>query len=770
MSVWIEEADLIDIEDIENIPFRSTRRIDDFLAGNKYRIIMSTKGYGKTFLLKLKKRQLQRAGIQCIPDNVLLDKPSGEPIFSRDMVSYYDESFDNWKNLWSNAIALAFAKNRYSGINLELRDTDLRQLLDSPMCHSVCDFFSRLVVLGRDQTFRVNAELSPQVGSILNQIRTPLATFIDNVDEIFTKHLQKGNVSSSSRTGELGRNIWYYSQMGLIKAIFEVNRINHHIKIFASIRKEAFLRFASSSDQEMIQQYNSIAFDIRYSDVDLEHIFKENIQNESKQNLTDPNAKDLLSAFFGEKNLSFEHVHTGDVEKIFKYIFRHTLQRPRDFMTIGRGISDLDNPGERTEVHIKRSVNDSSTLIARQYIGEFQPHVTGLDLERFWGILPCNVLSKNQVHDICTQYNHQDSCRGRNCRKCNKVHVMCTLYRVGLIGYIIIDPIDNKSKQKFLKPGDQVFNNDSHLPESSHYLIHPSLDFIVRESNSGYKFSDSNIVGDARAWKTPDESIESIGVIDNVGVLKGDVSQYSKIIADQKACRAFARSFEKVVNFVAKDVLYSKVDGGDSVTIIHSNMDTLMSIARQLFDAVNRIDGRPVLRLVADYGEIEYEFKDEGGINVLNPITVRRAARIEPFSKPGVILITDSARNKLKSENSIFTGVKVNPNDYQKVPFVDGKANVKKPDSIEEDILVELYELIHVHATLTDEPIPINVKRTQTADAKRRAGIKLKIINLKSSGLSNQKIADKLNSERVPTFSGRGLWSASRIGDVAREP
>ena len=47
-------------------------------------------------------------------------------------------------------------------------------------------------------------------------------------------------------TGELSPNVWYFAQLGLVEVAYQLRRINHHLKIFAAIRKEAYARAAAA--------------------------------------------------------------------------------------------------------------------------------------------------------------------------------------------------------------------------------------------------------------------------------------------------------------------------------------------------------------------------------------------------------------------------------------------------------------------------------------------------------------------------------------------
>ena len=77
-------------------------------------------------------------------------------------------------------------------------------------------------------------------------------------------------------TGELSPNVWYFAQLGLVEVAYQLRRINHHLKVFAAIRKEAYARLPQRT--AMVQQYRGSAVDIVYSPESLREIFVNNIR------------------------------------------------------------------------------------------------------------------------------------------------------------------------------------------------------------------------------------------------------------------------------------------------------------------------------------------------------------------------------------------------------------------------------------------------------------------------------------------------------------
>src|SRR6185295_4331273 len=166
----------------------------------------------------------------------------------------------------------------------------------------------------------------------LRALNAPLAIFIDGIDEYFNKHVED-LPASPSVTGELSPSVWYFAQLGLVEVAYQLRRINHHLKVFAAIRKEAYSRWPQRT--AMVQQYRGSAVDIVYTPESLREIFVNNVRLVHAERVR----ASPLEAFLGR--LSVTDVHTREEEDAFEYVCRHTLLRPRDLMTIGERLTAL---------------------------------------------------------------------------------------------------------------------------------------------------------------------------------------------------------------------------------------------------------------------------------------------------------------------------------------------------------------------------------------------------------------------------------------------
>ena len=217
--------------------------------------------------------------------------------------------------------------------------------------------------------------------------------------------------------------MWHWAQLGLVEVAYQLRRINHHLKVFAAVRKEAYARLPQRT--AMSQQYRGSAVDIAYSPESLREIFVNNIRLLKADRMIRPEQlrTDPLAAFLGRSHVT--HTYTREDEDVFEYVCRHTLLRPRDLMTIGERLAALRPEERRNEYRLKEAVNHAATEIAHEYLAEIAPHTGDLDLERFLRRLPGHVLTRHEVENLFEEH-------GAEAGPADDKHVFCAMYRAGL--------------------------------------------------------------------------------------------------------------------------------------------------------------------------------------------------------------------------------------------------------------------------------------------------------------------------------------------------
>jgi len=372
MRAWTVDADDIRVaEDFDDALLHHTPEIDSFLnldRDDKF-IVIGTKGFGKTLLLKAKRILYQRDGrAACLPTGNLLDKPIGDKIFGKEALTFFAASSLPWSKLWLTAIAATTLKHlgRADGLRVTAK---LTGLMADERLHGVIDHFVRLLDFTPSELQRAAADTDGHLLPRLRAVNSPVAIFIDGVDEYFNKHIES-RTSLPSVTGPLSPSVWYFAQLGLVEVAYQLRRINHHLKVFAAVRKEAYARLQTTV---MSQQYRGSAVDIVYPVESLREIFVNNIRLEKSDRMVWPERlrADPIEAFLGRTKIS--HVYTGEEEDAFDYVCRHTLLRPRDLMTIGERLAALRPEERRHEHRVKEAVNLGATEIAREYLTEIAP-------------------------------------------------------------------------------------------------------------------------------------------------------------------------------------------------------------------------------------------------------------------------------------------------------------------------------------------------------------------------------------------------------------
>jgi class 3 adenylate cyclase len=680
MRAWTVDADDIRVaEDFDESLLHRTPEIDSFLTpdrDDKF-IVIATKGFGKTLLLKAKRILYQRESRPgCLPSGTLLDKPIGDKIFGREAIAFFAASPLPWSKLWLTAIAVAALKHAGAVDGLKVSPR-LAGLIEDDRLHGVIDHFVRLLDFTPSELQRSATDTDGHLVPRLRAIKAPLAIFIDGVDEYFNKHVEVLDVSPSV-TGELSPNVWYFAQLGLVEVAYQLRRINHHLKVFAAVRKEAYARLPQRT--AMSQQYRGSAVDIVYSPESLREIFTNNIRLLKADRMVRPERlrTDPLHAFLGRAHVT--HTYTREDEEVFDYVCRHTLLRPRDLMTIGERLAAL-RPEERlNEYRLKEEVNLAATEIAYEYLAEIAPHPGHLELERFLQRLPGHILTRDEVEMLFAEHN-------AGAGGADPKHVFCALYRVGLLGYVHHDRVRGESVQRFLRPGEATLEPDGVLPRATHYLVHPVLSDVIGRANPAYlqRIDRVNIVGYGRPWRetgTVDHAVR----VDLLCVLKADVYGFGTLMRSG-ADAPVRRALEDAVKKWGQGAMITETRGGDALVIAHDDPLALAQMARQIMDEVYQAPGQPRLRMALHHGEVQTRQRAEDPAAVIaGGDAILCTARVEPHVAPGQIWATEEFRQQLSKKPSLW---RTTP-----VPGPAGdRFNVKKEGGTEPDLWVRLYRL-----------------------------------------------------------------------------
>ena len=678
MRAWTVDADDIRVaEDFNESLLHHTPEIDGFLDRDDKFIVIGTKGFGKTLLLKAKRILYQREGrAACLPVGALLDKPIGDKIFSRELLAFFAVSPLPWSKIWLTAICLAILK--HVGAVRELKvGPGLAGLIADEELHGVIDHFVRLLDFTPSELQRCGTDTDGHLVPRLRAVTSPVAIFIDGVDEYFNKHVE-GLASHPSVTGELSPNVWHFAQLGLVEVAYQLRRINHHVKVYAAVRKEAYARLAKTT--VMAQQYRGSAVDIAYSPQSLREIFVNNVRLVKSDMMVSPERlrADPLEAFLGRTAVT--DTDTREQEEVFAYICRHTLLRPRDLMTIGERLATLRRDERRSELRLKEVVHQAAAEIAQEYLAEIAPHVGNLELEGLLQLLPGNVLSRDEVESLFLE--HSLATGG------DEKHVFSALYRVGLLGYVHHDRVRGEWVQRFLRPGEATLESDGKLPPATHYLLHPVLSDVIARVNPAYlqRVHRGNIIGYARPWRAS-QSAASAPSVHTLCVLKGDIYGYGSLMR-ARTDGPVRQALEDAVGRWTRGAAVAEIGAGDSLLIAHDDPVALAQTARHIMDDVYQATGQPLLRMALHRGEVQmHPGSGDAPPLVVGGDAILCATRVEPHVLPGQIWATEEFRQELAQKPSLWRTTQLT------TPEGSDRFNVKKEGRAEPDLWVHLYRL-----------------------------------------------------------------------------
>jgi class 3 adenylate cyclase len=478
--------------------------------------------------------------------------------------------------------------------------------------------------------------------------------------------------------GELSPDVWHFAQLGLVDVAYQLRRINHRLKVFAAVRKEAYARLQTTV---MAQQYRGSAIDIVYPIESLREIFINNVRLEKPDRMIRPERlrTNPVEAFLGRTSIT--DIYTGLQEDAFEYLCRHTLLRPRDLMTIGERLATLRPEERANEYRLKEAVNQAATEIAQEYLVEIAPYVAGLNLEHVLHRLPGHVLTRDELEELFRTHNAtRDPLEAQ--------HVFCALYQVGLLGHVHHDWVRGEWVQRFLRPGEGTLQPDGVLPAAEHYIVHPVLSEVIGRFNPLYlqRIDRVNIVGHGVPWRaTPrvDRTVAS-GML---FVLAGDIHGFGGLMR-ARVDAPVRQALEEAVRKWAQGAVCAETSAGDAVFIVHDDPVELARAGRHIIDEVYRAPGQPRLRIALHYGEVLTRRREgDAAVIVVGGEAVLCAARVEPHVQPGQIWTTEEFREQLARQPSLWRTTPATG------PGGDERFNVKKEGNTEPDLWVRLYRL-----------------------------------------------------------------------------
>ncbi|MBM4089990.1 MAG: TIR domain-containing protein [Planctomycetes bacterium] len=493
-KIWASDANQIEIYDLSSVVFRN-EMVDDFLERRNKFFLSASKGLGKTLLLTFKRSLLSQTYQHpsgSAPAGGVIFVPQGRPFLDfmsdvRSLSRQHEQLLSDLlsaKRMWNLALSVSALSHHASLIaegdeeEIALFPRRMQQWLAGASTQPTVVFKELLGQSVRDINQLID-KTENYLDQRLRQIHGGTFFFIDKVDQALR---------------QLSQDAWVHVQAGLIEAAWDIMNANSHIKVHASIRQEAFCNYESDIKANLFGATTMI----RYSEEELQQMLNQLAYCyegcESFQDFT------TLSVV--------KHPRRPFPEDSFRYVRRHTLGRPRDLVIIASELSAKRKT--MNESQFCNLVNDTSSVgLVANVFNEMHVFLNCLvdrgQRQRFFALLPHNILTRQEVMRIFCRFNGLSEEDGEIC-KANCVgmfHPFCDLYRVGLLGTVVCEPSGDKVLQQFKQPHHFFSGIESALPESPCYLVHPALDAHIGQFRTGqpYNLFQHVIVGDGQVWE-----------------------------------------------------------------------------------------------------------------------------------------------------------------------------------------------------------------------------------------------------------------------------
>jgi len=153
---------------------------------------------------------------------------------------------------------------------------------------------------------------------------------------------------------------------------------------------------------------------------------------------------------------------------------------------------------------------------------------------------------------------------------------------------------------------------------------------------------------------------------------------------------ALSAEARTMIEHHAADCLHASFGEGDSLMLVDDRILTLIKAVRRIMEEVSEVPGSPRLRVAIAAGQVAVRERGDEPPAIEGGSAILVASRIEPLVRPGEIWVTEELRAMVEAAETIFRTEAVVSEDAD----ADGRVNVKKRGSSEQDIWVKLYRVV----------------------------------------------------------------------------
>ena len=487
-QTWATDAYQIDINELPHVVFENDV-IKEFLQRKNKFFISATKGLGKTLLLTYKRHQLTQEHKENSIRTTMV--PAGRPYLDfmgdlRMLSEKYEkplEELSTAKRIWSLALRIASISYQENMIaedeqfELEAFPQRLQRALRGNKMEPTL-VFKELTALTVSELNRMIDETEGFLDQKLRQVHSSLVFFIDKVDQAIKM---------------LGSRAWINVQAGLIEAAWDLMNANTHIKVYASIRQEAFCNYESDIKSNL----RGAVSILRYSDDELLQMMNRLSQcYEGKESFKDFVGLNVVNS--GRRPF---------LEDSFSMIRRYTFGRPRDLVLIASEMSSLQR-GLNEKKYCDTVRESAAVGLVPTLFDEAKVFLSCLhdrDIRmKYLSWVPFNILTREQIWLLTAKFNKLPPETFADLQPIAGLqNPFLDLYVAGLLGYLRQSPDDDDFVQTFRQPEDLIGQTQFKLPVSTHYLLHPALERFVETAGDGQSFHASQQIriGHGLHWR-----------------------------------------------------------------------------------------------------------------------------------------------------------------------------------------------------------------------------------------------------------------------------
>ncbi|MEO1050410.1 MAG: hypothetical protein AAFX87_07280 [Bacteroidota bacterium] len=572
-SSWVSDASMLDVNSLENLIFEN-QSIRSFLTNTKKFFVAANKGMGKTLLLSFKRYLLyknyasgsQGSKVKFIPSNSpFLDYMGDLPDLSKEYHQYLS-NLKHAKQIWNISLKISIL----SHINFDLAKHEIGQIdkIPKPISSWILEedeippsniLQQLLVHFTPSQISKHLDQYNNFLDTIIRRLHTGIFIFIDKVDQAIKS---------------FPKQAWIIMQAGLIEAAWDIVNSNPHIKIYATVRQEAFSNYHSDIKSNLIGSTTIID----YKRSELAQIMDKLSQYYE--------GKTTFQRFTGIEKI--KSPLSGEVEDSFDYVLRHTIGRPRDLVIISSNLSE--NIAHLQELEFRAIVNQvSEQTILPNIFNEVEIFLeclkSEMDRQRFFSLLPGNIISKRAALRISCLFNginEEDYAQFDD--PINQMnHPFSELYKSGLLGYETSrNGQENSCMQRFKQPYDMSDYSSIILPNSDFYFIHPALQNTISQAKREHKYLIFKYVtvGHAYSWSKVHKKLVEIQMtlekIRRKGSIKNREEVCTRVIEFIETHLSKLHHEHDILNSTAYRELVELLESSEGYTLLHLELEDLI--------------------------------------------------------------------------------------------------------------------------------------------------------------------------------------------------